>query len=260
MKSAGSSRFKFTPASMTAVFILTCVPHLCAQPVRVHLWVKAFIPKTHPSNPGYIMAVPNAPNKWMIPGPTPLDKCFFTDHREFSSDRSASAKVTTEFFLVINGASASTEIAVPAPHYHTAGTSTKVDCSNGSVIEERPGRFSNLHSIGSTAPEDAMGRPAVAGTLAQVIFGVATVNPFAPPGISPAIDYSLDFKYDRATKQLTFSATLGKFPAYEAYAQLGNGPVITVFRASPAAQTPWGLYDFGTGLGTRQLGGQVTLQ
>lgn len=157
---------------------------LPGQSIRVHLWVKVFIPKTHPTNPGYVKPVPGAPGKWMIPGPTPLDQCFFTDHRDFSSEKSASARVTTEFFLVINGNSAST--TAPAPHIHTAGISTKVNCSTGSVIGQKPGVFSRLHSIGSTAPEDSIGKPVVAGTQVQVIFGVATTNPFAPAGISPA--------------------------------------------------------------------------
>jgi len=247
-------------AFFALIVLVASVSPLSGQSVRVHLWVKAFIPMTHPTNPGYVKPVPGAPGKLMIPGPTPVDQCFFTDHREFSSDRYASARVTTEFFLVTNGNSATTEVAVPAPHIHTAGISTKVNCSTGSVIDQKLGVFSRLHSIGSSAPEDSIGKPAVAGTQVQVIFSVATVNPFAPPGVSPAIDYSIDYTYDTSSKKLTFAANLGDFPAYEAYAQLGNGPVITVFRASPVANTPWGLYDFGTGLNTRRLTGQATLQ
>jgi hypothetical protein len=254
------SSFTSAPAFLAWILLAASASSVSGQPVRVHLWVKAFIPKTHPTNPGYVKPVPGALGKWMIPGPTPLDQCFFTDHRDFSSDRSASARVTTEFFLVINGNAASTEVAVPERHIHTAGISTKVNCSTGSVIGQKPGLFSRLHSIGSTAPEDAIGRPAVAGTQVQVIFGVATTNPFAPPGISPAIDYSIDYTYDTSSKKLTFAANMGDFPAYEAYAQLGNGPAVTVFRAAPVANTPWGLYDFGTGLNTRRLTGQVVLQ
>jgi hypothetical protein len=247
-------------AFLACILMVASVSPVSGQSVRVHLWVKAFIPKTHPTNPGYVRPVPGATDKWMIQGPTALDQCFFTDHREFSSDRSASARVTTEFFLVINGNTASIEAAVPAPHIHTAGISTKVNCSTGSVIGQKPGLFSKLHSIGSTAPEDSIGKPAVAGTQVQVIFGVATANPFAPPGISPAIDYSVDYTYDTNSKKLTFAANVGAFPAYEAYAQLGNGPVVTVFRAPPAANTAWGLYDFGTGLNTRRLTGDVMLK
>jgi hypothetical protein len=244
--------------SFLAWIVLLAFVSLAApgQPVRVHLWVKAFIPKAHPRNPGYVKPVPGSPGKWMIPGPTPGDQCFFTDHRDFSSDRSASARVTTEFYLAINGNSALTEVAVPTPHIHTAGISTRVDCSNGSVIAQKPGVFSRLHSIGSSAPEDSIGKPAVAGTQVQVILGVATANPFAPPSRG----YRSNYTYDTGSKKLTFAANVGEFPADEAYAQLGNGSVIIVFRASPASNTPWGLYDFGTGLNTRNLTGQVVLQ
>jgi hypothetical protein len=242
------------------ILLAASVPPVPDQPVRVHLWVKAFIPKVHPTNPGYVKPVPGAPGKWMIPGPTPADQCFYTDHRDFSSDRSASARVTSEFYLVINGNSAVTEVAVPAPHIHTAGISTKVNCSTGVVIGQKPGVFSRLHSMGSTPPEDSIGKPAVAGAQVQVIFGVATTNPFAPPLVSPAIDYSIDYTYDTSSKKLSFAATLGDFPAYEAYAQLGNGSVVTVFRVPPVSNTPWGLYDFGTGLNTRRITGEVTVQ
>jgi hypothetical protein len=242
------------------IMVAASISPASAQSLRVHLWVKAFIPKVHPTNPGYVKPVPGAPGKWMIPGPTPVDDCFFTDHRDFSSDRSASARVTTEFFLVINGNSATTEVAVPSAHIHTAGISTKVNCSTGAVIGQKPGLFSKVLSIGNTPPEDSIGKPAVAGAQVQVIFSVATTNPFAPPLISPAIDYSIDYTYDTNSKMLTFAANLGDFPAYEAYAQLGDGPVVTIFRAPPITNTPWGLYDFGTGLNTRRLTGEVTLK
>jgi hypothetical protein len=254
------ARARFSSIFLVWILLLASISTAADQPVRVHLWVKAFIPKVHPTNPGYVKPVPGASGKWMIPGPTSNDQCFFTDHRDFSSDRSASARVTTEFFLVINGKSAFTELAVPTPHIHTAGISTKVDCSTGAIIGQKLGLFSRLHSIGSSAPEDSIGKPAVAGNRVQVIFGVATTNPFAPAVLAPAIDYSLDYTYDTNSKTLTFKATLGDFPAYEAYAQLGNGPVVTVFRAPPVTKTAWGLYDFGTGLNTRQVASQVTLQ
>ena len=70
----------------------------------------------------------------------------------------------------------------------------------------------------------------------------------------------MDTTYDTATKTLAFSATVGLYPAYEAYAQLNNGPTVTLFRESPTAGTAWGLYEFGTGLGSKQLKGQVKLQ
>src|SRR5260370_30686548 len=185
----------FARTTMAWFVLAASVSALPDQPVRVHLWVKACNPKPHPTNPGFVKPGPGAPGKWMIPGPTLLDQCFFTDHHDFSSDRSASARATTEFFLAINANSATTEVAVPAPHIHTAGISTKVNCSTGAVIGQKPGLFSKLHSIGSTPPEDSIGKPAVAGTQVQVIFGVATTNPFAPPFISPSIDYSIDYTY-----------------------------------------------------------------
>src|SRR5947209_4498080 len=52
------------------ILLAASVSSVSGQPVRVHLWVKAFIPKTHQTNPGYVKAVPGSPGKWMIPGPT----------------------------------------------------------------------------------------------------------------------------------------------------------------------------------------------
>lgn len=238
---------------------MAALPPPLQADTRVHIWVKALIPKVNPVAPNGVKQVPGTTDKWMIDGP-PGTPCFMTDHRAFSDDRAASARVTTEFFLVIDASGARVDVPVPLAHVHTAGTSTEVNCQTGAIIEQKPGVFSKPHAIGSKPPEDSMGKPATAGSQSQVIFGVATVNPFAPPLISPAIDYLLDLIYDTATKKLSFKATLGQFPAYEAYAQLDNGPTVTLFRASPTTPTPWGLYDFGTGLATRAVNGTVPLQ
>lgn len=126
-------------------------------------------------------------------------------------------------------------------------------------IGTRPGRFSNLRSIGSTPPVDSIGRPAVAGNQTHVIFGVATSNTFAPTAASPAIDCTIGFTYEKSTKRLSFAAKVGTFPAYVAYAQLGSGSLITVFRAGRQTDTAWGLYGFGTGLNIRRITGEVLI-
>jgi hypothetical protein len=77
---------------------------------------------------------------------------------------------------------------------------------------------------------------------------VAAVNPFAPAGAGPSVDYSLDTIYDTSTKKLTVTFSRGKFPSFEGYAQLNNGPIATLFREDPTTSSAWGLYDFGLGL------------
>jgi len=184
----------------------------------------------------------------MIPGPPTMSgKCFFTNHRSFSSSRGAEAKLFTAFTLRVNGASATVMGEANGSATHATGPSTRVTCDTGGDREVRSGPLR----------VDALGGPHSAGGRHQVILQAAAANPFAPAGISPSIDYSLDLIYDASTKTLTYNGSIGKFPAYEAYASLNGGDVKRLFRQSPTGATAWALYDFGTGIGDRTVSGEV---
>jgi len=65
------------------------------------------------------------------------------------------------------------------------------------------------------------------------------------------IDYSVDLTYDRARKALSYKITTDRFPAYEAYAQLDDGPVRKILSQDPSGASVWSLLDLGTGVGQR---------
>ena len=104
---------------------------------------------------------------------------------------------------------------------------------------------------------DAVGTPAVAGSQTQLIIQAAASLPFITG--SAWIDYSGDFTFDNATHKLTYRITIGNFPAFEAYAQLDNGPVKKLFVEEPRGATVWSLLDLGLGVGSRVESGAVQL-
>jgi hypothetical protein len=110
---------------------------------RIHLWVKAFIPKKHPKLPDYIVqtksgvsAIP-APK---LPGILDFDKlsgtCFSTDNRDFDSSPTSSARVTLELVLVIKGRELFIE-SFPDRERIRIGETHNVDCISGNFSEIR---------------------------------------------------------------------------------------------------------------------------
>lgn len=175
----------------------------------------------------------------MIPGPTAADnptdgdEWFATNHRGFSMDPAATSKLETNFILVMDGNSAKVEKIGSKP-IHFSGKSEKLNPINGQTIETKDGSLKTA----------TIGNPAVAGDQVQVIFQSAAVNPFAPPIISPSIDYTLDLIFDRSKRKMTMNGTIGEFPAFEVYASLNGMPMQKVFNENPTGKTAWALYDF----------------
>jgi hypothetical protein len=231
---------------------------------KVTLRLRAFIPKDHPTNPGYVRPVPSPPGSWMIPGPLPefikllpVDSikaaadCFLTDNRGFSSERSAAfnSKVWSDFSLVVSYGQVSIE---PMSGVHRAGLSTRVNCSKGQIVAEKPGLFDGPFGV------RALGRPTAEDGKVEVIGQAAIGNPHVLG--APMIDYSFDFICDLKTKRLTYALTVGTFPAFEIYAFRANGTPITILQVVPAAETAWGLTDGGIGLiTTKRYTGEVQL-
>lgn len=214
------------------------------------IWVKAFIPIAHQTNADYTRPIPNRVMQTMIPAPQGDDVCFATNHRWFALDPNADAKLSTALVLVIprNGGEMRLEALGGGPasgkNIHSPGTSTKVDASSGKVLASRPGSLE----------ASALGAPSIAGDKIQFIFQASASNPFAP-SVAPSIDYSFDMTFDRATGLLSFSGTIGRFPAFEAYAMWNDRRPVALVREAPSSDTAWGLYDLGTGVGDRRVTG-----
>lgn len=213
---------------------------------RVHVWVKAFIPRDHPGNPGYIFAVPGHPGQFILHEPAGA-YCAATDSRSFSNDPAASARLTTEFVLTVNG-----QVVIgpsgPRPMFVT-GLSHRVDCTTGAdVMPPQRAPTSGMH----------VGQPAFAEGVAQVVFDGRASYPFIP--LAPEIQYGGTVTFNVASRALRFQGSTKMFPAYEAYAQLNDGPIAALFRLPPGAGTTVvSLLELGTGLQQRAIDITVAL-
>jgi hypothetical protein len=237
------------------------LPTTLSETITIRL--RAFIPNVHPTNPSFGLPVPNKPEWRMIPGPLPqfvqilpVDSikaaadCYLTDNRGFSSEAMAQSKVRTEFRIVINHGQISIN-PDEARLAHRAGASSRLNCTSGEVIAEKPGTFDGVFGV------RALGQPAAADNKVQIIGQAAIGNPHIVG--APMIDYAFDLTYDSTTKQLAYSITLGNFPAFEMYAFRGSKAPVTVFQVPPVAESAWGLTDGGVGLNIRTLSGKVQL-
>jgi hypothetical protein len=170
----------------------------------------------------------------MLPDVLPTGSCFDTDHREFSADPAASARVVTDITIVLgNPVHVRPSFGVAA---HRAGATVKRNCADGSEQKKATA------DVGSCT----VGAPASADNLVQVVLGCSAGNPLVPG--APKIDYSGTITYDKRAKTLAILATVGNFPAFEAYASLNGKPFKKIFAVGPApGSTPWALFDAGLG-------------
>jgi hypothetical protein len=215
---------------------------------RLEFWMKAFIPNVHPTNPNLIVGVPGHPNRWMLKGPLPNGICFETDDRGFNTDRSAKAKITTNFSLITDGTMVRID-PQDSTHVHEAGVSTKLDCNTGATIDERLGLFGVR----------AIGTPAIADRKSQIIGQASIRNPFTG-AFSPYIDYSFNYIFDSSGGMLNYSLTIGAFPAFEAYVSINGSPPNAIVRRPATGSSPFSLYDMGLGFNTEQLVGAIKLR
>ncbi|WP_171208871.1 MULTISPECIES: hypothetical protein [unclassified Ruegeria] len=226
------------------LFVALCFMMLTsfgAAATELKIWVKAFIPKEHPTNPGYVRPRPGHQGEFMIPDPTDASVCFATDHRLFSSDPAASARLTSS--ITVNFSDGN---LTEAPS-HVTGPTHVYWCADGTA--KNPAK---------SAGKDQMfwGTPAQADGAIQVTLEGQANNPhvFA----SPNIYYAGSFLFDTSNKKLDFQMTIGSFPAFEAYAQLDGGDVVQLFTRNPAdGANVWSLISFG-GLNTRNVAGSVS--
>jgi hypothetical protein len=192
-----------------------------AAPTHLHIWFRAFIPKSHPSRPNYIRQIPGNPPRWVVPRPTipwtdtsiPIlfDTCFVTDNLTFSSDSVASARITSEAVINYDNGTVALEQAQGRP-LHRADPSEEVDCDTGKTKKAATADTSNMH----------FGNPSSADGVVQIVLNAQAKNPLAPRFGTPTIDYGGTITWNVTKGTLQFRGYAGVFPAFEAYAALDN--------------------------------------
>lgn len=210
----------------------------------IRFFIRAFIPKSHTSNPDAIKPIPGEPGRFMLVDVLPTEFCFDTDHRQFSSDPAASARLTSDITLSLSKPPA---INPSSSKSHRAGTTIRRICATGK--QERA----------ATADVNAcsIGNPAEGDNRIQVVLSCSAGNPLVTG--APKIDYGGTLTYDREARTVGFKGTVGNFPAFEAYAALNKRPFVKIFAFEPApGSTPWALFEAGLGLQSRSVEGIPT--
>lgn len=217
-----------------------------AQPVpkgrcktqKIKVWLKGFIPG---NIPGQTEPVPGAPGKMMVDGSllpnfthVKFPGCFYTDHRDFSNDPAASARLHS--YLEIDVASSS----VYQRHWCTP--TVRVDCTTGNV-ECRKAAVNSGHfdQLGIQQFYDK----------ARWLFrlGAAASDPCAVG--SPDVDYegylSIDLSEGQTRVDVSFFGRIDTYPAFEMYAQVDEGEPKTMMRIPiPSGNSPLGLFGYAS--------------
>jgi hypothetical protein len=147
--------------------------------------------------------------------------CVATDHRSWSDAADASARVTSDFHLLIDGSGRPS--VRPAGESLTSTASVRsIDCVTGTQVAATP---TQLLAESVSSPSETP-----RGVQVSVL---AAIPDLQRAWSSSTIHYDATFTFDQRTHLLEYQASLGVFPAYEAYARLNDGPVVTVFRSAP---------------------------
>lgn len=243
-------------AGLALAGLLAAPPSGAAEALRLHVWVRAFIPSAHPQLPDYIRRTQKG--TWVIEAPIAppmpsldVDRlrgtCFQTDNRGFDPSPVASARVTTEFVLVIEGTSARLE-SPPGRGQTTIGPTENVDCRTGEALQPARKASDGTARVGPVVRD---------GFDYSVRVTAGSPNPFYTVGgtsIAPDIDYDIAITYNRLYRTLRFDGSAGAFPSLEAYYAVGTGPAGTALQLPPDGDaTALSLFDFGLGLNMRRF-------
>lgn len=226
-----------------------------ASPIHVHIWIKAFVPSQHPVLKDYFLKT--AKNTWVIEAPSiPLPganigklpgTCFVTDNRSFDQSPLASARVTTEFDLVIDQRNISVQ-KFSHREIVRIGQTENVDCKSGETLQPPMTANTNTVTIGDVKQLNFL-----------KVFNIraASPNPFYKllgRQVAPDINYEFVFQYDILTRTLKINGVTGYFPSFESYYSIDNGPIKTIIQWTPFKDsTAMSLLDLGTGVNTRSF-------
>jgi hypothetical protein len=205
------------PGIVAAILLATAQGQAATD--DVHIWIRAFIPDSVPGLPNFAEPLPNNPARFVMQASD--GGCFSTDQRSWSEELTARARLSSDFHLLVD-ADSDPVVRPSNQKVHAASAIQLIDCQSGQEQAVNP----------TTLLADVVGAPLQVDAKTQIAVLAAIPDP-QRAWSSATINYDASFTYDRQTRTLDFQATTGIFPAYEAYATLNDGAVVTIFRSGP---------------------------
>jgi hypothetical protein len=216
-----------------------------AEAETLKIWIRAFIPNQHPTNPGYIRPLPGHPGRTMIPGPNIpfvtndpvpwIGSCYSTNDRGFG----AHPPVVTAPVKDAKVASAMS-IGIQA---NQLGPVTSELAIMG-VTERYACETAELECIETASAEDtSLSAPAMVGDRIRFTASASAKNRCTMlPFLTPGIKWDGSFLVSPREGTVRFTGTIAQFPAYEAYVSLNGGPAVPIFQEGPEpGSTAWSL-------------------
>lgn len=190
------------------------------QPVRLRLWLNAFIPARMEG----VEPVPTGPHvgKTMLPSPGPLDAWFLTDQRGFSDDPTAHSRMHSALELELP----SCRIVAEA---HCCDDTVQVDPETGEELCcECPETSDMAFRDVRLSQEAQTWSVTLAGSTKNACLKVGPVK------VSPNLDYNGVFTVmwndDLSIVTVLFEGHVETYPAFELYAALDDQPPVAVFQ------------------------------
>ena len=174
--------------------------------------IRTFIPGEHPSKPGWMLDVPGAPGKTMMPD-LGIGECFGTDSRSFSDKRVQSSRFGG---LVVISPSA----ADPVSATTTTGVTHEYDCDTGNVVCEK------TSGTGGFSIEDVN----ISSGTYSFKFSAAASNPCLT--IAPNIKFNGSVVVDTTARTVSIDANNDVFPSFEAFV-ISGGKTKNLFKVDP---------------------------
>ncbi len=200
---------------IVAPALLTGGPLEATEPRVVTAVFKAFIPNTVPA--GVVLTAGEYAGLTAVRGPHPRvgKTCYVSDERGFTSDASASARVTGTVVVDMANGSLRSKTAVSSPTH-------EVNCETGEVLCTLTG-----------TPRIAVTNFKASGDNASMRVDIAGNNPCVRG--SPDIDMSFHlslFKMGDKNVDVSLTGHVDPVPSYEAYTHVNDCPPKTLFQQS----------------------------
>lgn len=233
-----------------------------AQDKAVRIWIRGFIPNSHPSIPNFTKKTDKG--TWVIDAPNIVmpgfdigrlrGTCFSTDDRGFDENPLASARVTVDLTLKFSGRR---EFTISASERQDSiiriGLTRNVDCKTGADLQTAERADPSGVTVGTVRKNGFLRIFNVAASVADPFYRILGVH------IAPRLDFDIIFEYDSLQTDLKLKGVFGIFPSFEGYYSIG-GVTKQLFRLPPTEGAgAYTLADFGTGINTRNYTTSIDL-